>query len=170
MGRIVMNWALYQLPEAILMMYCGTRLLGLRPPPRRFWTATLLFAITVPLARLLPFPFGVHTLVLFCAYVILVAVLFRLSLQTSIIAAVLSNFLLALGDALVLGPILAVKRLTMADLLKTNAGFLIGGYLSASVLVLVALFLAVFQSRLITAPEALSGGSPAGRKDAGGNS
>lgn len=155
MKQSLLIWLLYQVPETILMLFCGLRLLGLRPPVKRFWLAVSVFAVSVPLARLLPLPFGLHTVVLFGVYVAIVMFFFHTSVQTALTAATLANFLLAVGHALVLTPILTVRRVAMADLVRTLPSFLFGAYLAASALIVVALSIVLFRFRLISAPETL---------------
>ncbi len=156
MKYALFTWLLYQLPEAFLMLYCGTRLLGLRPVSHRFWSAVLVFAISIPLARLLPLPFGFHTLLLFFVYVATSALFFRVSIQTALTAATIVNFLLSMGYALVLAPVLAVKRLSVADMLTSLPRFLLMSYLEASILIIVSFLVRVFRFKLINAPEVLT--------------
>lgn len=149
-----LRWLLYQLPEAFLSFYVGFRLLGVRPEPRRFWAAVSVFALAVPVARSLPFTFGTHTVILFALYVVLGIALFRVSPQTAVIAGALAFFLLSLGSTLVLAPLLVSRRIAISELASSESGYFVGAYLSASVLVAVALLVGLFRFRLFSAPEA----------------
>ncbi|MGE5506922.1 MAG: hypothetical protein ACM3RP_00300, partial [Chitinophagales bacterium] len=108
MSQNPLLWLFYQIPEAFLMLFCGTRLLGLRPAPKAFWTAVALQALAVPLARHSLLASGLHTLVLFVLYVILATRLFRVSLPTGIATATVAYFLLTMGEYIVMVPATAL--------------------------------------------------------------
>ena len=150
----MLRWLFYQLPEAFLVFYTGFRLLGVGAPPRRFWPAVLILAVSVPAARALPLPFGFHTVILFGVYVILGIVFVRVSVQTAVIAGAVAFFLLSLGSSLMLTHLLAARKIAIADLIASEPGYFVAAYLSASLLIVVTLLTAFFRFRLFNAPEA----------------
>lgn len=148
-------WLFYQVPEAFLLMFCGTRLLGLRPAPKRLWSAVALLAVAVPLARRLLGATGLHTLVLFVLYVILATNLFRVSFATGLSAATVAFFLLTMGEYVVMIPATALfgfnaQRLVLSGL----GGQLAVGYLSATLLMVGGLAAYFGGFILVKAPEA----------------
>lgn len=148
-------WLLYQVPEAFLMMFCGTRLLGLRPAPRRFWSAVALLAVAVPLARRLLGATGLHTLVLFVLYVILATNLFRVSFATGLSAATVAFFLLTMGEYMVMIPATALFGLDAERLFLSGLwGQLTLGYLGSTLLITGALAAYFGGFILVKAPEA----------------
>lgn len=155
--RDALMWLLYQMPEATMMLYCGTRLLGLHPRGRRFWLAALVFAAAIPLARLF-FQFGLHTAVLFVVYVAVFAVCFRVSLLTALVSAIVANVLLMLGDLVVI-PVAAAFRLSLGSTTASLGTTILLCAASASVIVVTSLLVYFFRIKLISVPEALSASS-----------
>ncbi len=154
MTKTLAVWLFYQLPEAVLLFYCGTRLLGLRLGPRKLWLTAFLFSILVPLARALPIPFGLHTPLLFGAYVLLAVAILRVSVRTAATAATIGFFLLTMGESLVVVPVLTTRKIAVEGLLTSISGQLLGGYLESSILIAVSLLALLFNFKLIQAPEA----------------
>lgn len=158
-------WLLYGVPELALMMYCGTRLLGLRPPAKQFWLAALGVSALAVFIRGLPIPFGLGTVLVFLVYSFVAVKAFRLSWRTAMLAAAIGFFLLTMGEALVVVPVLTAKRMTVDQAMATLPGRLLIGYLSLGILILVSLLVLFFRIRLFTVPEA-DRGAVAGQQGA----
>lgn len=154
MVRALVVWVLYGFPEVALMMYCGSRLVALRLPARQFWLTALGLSLFVTVLRQMPVPFGLHAVVIFLAYGLTLSRVFRLSLWTTVIVTAIGFFLLAIGEELVVLPVLAMRRLTINDLLTAPVlTQLAYSYLSSAVLILVSVLLSLFPFRLFVAPE-----------------
>lgn len=154
MARALAVWLLYGLPEVALMMHCGSRLLALRLPAKQFWLTALGFSLFVTILRHLPVPFGLHAVVIFLTYGFTLARVFRLSLWTTVVVAAIGFFLLAIGEEMIVMPILMARRLTLDSLLTapllTQLAY---SYLSAGALLIVGLLASLFRVRLFVAPE-----------------
>jgi hypothetical protein len=150
------------------MMYCGTRLLGVRPLRGQFWPTALSISILAAIIRGLPIPFGLGTALVFLTYSLIAAKVLRLSCRTALLVAGIGFFHLVMGEALVLAPVLTAKQMTVDQARATLTGTLLYGYLSLSVLILVSLLTYFFKIRLFSVPEAQPPAAPAGQREARG--
>lgn len=106
MNHMVIIATLVGVAEAYMMMFCGFRLVGFRPPHRRLLATAFAFAVFVRLARqvlytVLGAPFGVHMVIAMVTFFVIGYVWFRLPLVLAAIAVVIGDMLLSLGTILV---------------------------------------------------------------------
>jgi len=158
MSQDLLVWLCNFTVEALLMFYCGARLLGLRTSSTRFFTSGLFFSVLIPLARRLPLPFGWHTIVLFVAFIVVFGLTYRTSVGTATLSSILAFFLLSTGDMLVLGPALSLLKWKLDVVLASPGLHILAGYMADSLLILTAACATVFRFRLTTAPEAAERG------------
>lgn len=151
----IIVWLCYQLSEAFLMVYCGPRLLGLHPTFKQVGLSALGLGILVPMSRAVV-PLGLHTPLLFAAYVLIAAFVMQISLASAAVSAAISFFLLSVGESAVLVPVMTAAKWSMADILKSTPLHIAAGYISSSLLLVVALLVSVFRFRLLEVPEARS--------------
>lgn len=145
---------LYQIPEGILISMAGLGLLGVKSPVWRIILVGVLYGVLVPAVRGLGMPFGVHTWVLFVLFVFLATRLVRVKVLTAITAWMLALFLIFLGQDVILFPVARSMGISLESTLATPLSHVLWGWVSAGLLLAVALATHLTRLVLIPAPEA----------------
>lgn len=89
-------------PESLVLYYMGTALFGYKPSVKKLIAASFVTSLISYVVRLMPIPFGIHTLIELILMIILFWNAFGMSLALSIITTFLAAFLLGLAEGILL--------------------------------------------------------------------
>ena len=106
MNTMVIVATLVGVAEAYMLMFCGYRLVGFSPSPRRLLAAAFTVALFVRLCRqvlytVLNAPFGTHIVISIASFFLVALFWFRLPAVLAAIAVVIGDMILSLGTMLV---------------------------------------------------------------------
>ena len=151
MANQLLIWLFYQLPEVLLLIYTGPKLLNLAIESRKLFLSALIFSSFVPLLRAI-LPLGWHTMVIFSLFVLFISKLYHTSFQITIIASIISFSLLLFGEFAVLIFLAPSLETNSIVLLETPLTHILFGYAS-NFLLIVALVCTLFGFRLFNAAQ-----------------
>ncbi|HZD59738.1 MAG TPA: GHKL domain-containing protein [Anaerolineae bacterium] len=100
-------------PEAILMALLGLSIIGIRPTIKQlllFGSAQAIFGVTT---RMLPFPFGIHSILQFVTFSVLVYLIMFIPYRISLLVTLLGFIISGIAEAI---PVFLLFKLTGLDL------------------------------------------------------
>lgn len=104
-------------PEGVVVICLGLALVGLRFPWIRIIIAAALYAISSYFIRGLPFPYGIHTLLLIVVLILLMLVIVRGGWKSGTMAAMAGTFGLLIVESLVIPLLLGVTGISFAQVI-----------------------------------------------------
>lgn len=152
----------YQVPEGILMTIAGLGLFGIKTPKKGILATGVLYGLCIPIVRHFGAISGLHTLLLFAAYVLLMSWRLRVRLFTGIAAWLVAAVALTLGEIAVALPVTQSFGLDVSQTLQSPVQHVAWGWVSASILVIVAVIVWTTPFVLIQSPEREHSGRAAG--------
>lgn len=132
-------WVLYYVPEGILVMYVGLGLLRIRPRFRTLLFTGMVFGASVGLARTLPLPIEARIPIIIALYALFAGLSLGVPMWVGALGSALANFLLTVGEVLVVIPVAQRLGLAPQETLATPLCHILFGWLSCSVLLLAAM-------------------------------
>ncbi len=92
--------------EAFMLMFCGFRLVGFSPPPRKLFAAAVTVALFVRLCRQVLYtalnaPFGIHIVISLVSFFLVARFWFKMPSILAAIAVVIGDMILSVGTMLV---------------------------------------------------------------------
>lgn len=152
MSERLLVWVLFLIPEGLMMVIAGLGFLGVRRSFRRIALVGFMLGTAAMVFRLL-LPKGYHILLLLLLYCILMVLVLRVSVKTSIVACFVSSFLINLGQVLVVSPIFKVMGVSFEQTLDNPWLHIAFGWLSDTLLLIATIFVSVRRRAIILVPE-----------------
>lgn len=88
------------IPESIILVSLGLGLLGLYPPFKKVVLISITYSLSSVIIRALPFPFGVHTLILLPWLTVLLKSFFKMDWWKAFTAALLGTIIFGLVESI----------------------------------------------------------------------
>lgn len=145
--------ALYQIPEGIILTAAGLGLVGIKQPRRRILRVGALYGLCVPVVRMLPLPFPLHTLALLPAFVTLTRFFLQIRWTRSVLAWMMSVSILILSEMLITFPIVSSLGIEFAEVFASPLKQASLSWLSCLPLLLVALVVSKTKFVLMPYPQ-----------------
>jgi len=106
MSTVVVFATLVGVGEAYMLMFCGFRLVGFSPSPRRLFASAVTVALFVRLCRqvlytVLNAPFGIHIVISLVSFFLVAHFWFKMPSILAAIAVVIGDMILSIGTMLV---------------------------------------------------------------------
>jgi hypothetical protein len=123
---------LFYIEEAAFLAYLGLALIGIRLPFKKVAIIAVLHGLGVYAVRsfyvLMNIPFGTHTIILLCIFIILLKTIGKVRWGTAAIGALLSFIILILSEAFILPPVYDGLSLSLEKVLSQGWLNIIMGY------------------------------------------
>ncbi|HHY46346.1 MAG TPA: hypothetical protein GX506_03505 [Firmicutes bacterium] len=145
-------WALFAVPEGLMMVMAGLGFLGVRRSFRQIGSVGLMVGTTTVVARSL-LPSGYHIPVVLLLYCALAVLVLRVSIKTAIFACFICIFSISLGQILIASPILRMTGLPFQATISNTWLNIAFGWLGDTILLAGAIFVTVRKGVLIPVPE-----------------
>ena len=145
--------ALYQIPEGIILTAAGLGLVGIKQPKSRILQTGLLYGVCVPIVRMLPLPFPLHTLALLPIFMALAGFSLRIRWTRSLLAWMIALSILILSEMLITFPLVSSLGIEFAEKLSSPWQQVSLSWLSALPLLVVAIVVSRTKFVLVPYPQ-----------------
>jgi hypothetical protein len=145
----------YQLPEGVFLALAGLGLFGIKTPRPKIALVGICYGLLIPIVRAVGVPLGLHTVILMSLFVLLSVVILRIRALTALASWMIAVYLLSLGEQFVFLPLLNRFGPDVPTVLANPWLHIMWGWVSASLLVIVAVVVTTTRVVLIPAPEAI---------------
>jgi hypothetical protein len=137
----LLTTVLMTIPCSFLVLFISLSLQRVVVPLNRLGLAAVVAGLALSFFRLLPVPFGLHTLLYFVLIILLVRYLSGGRWAMAVMGSLLTSVLSAIGEGLIAVPVISSMGYTLVDTLSSPWLTLLGGWIGNSLLVLLSLYL-----------------------------
>lgn len=148
---------LISLPEAMLLGTLGLALIGIRPTLRQIILIGLVEAVLSGFIRLLPFPFGVHTILQFITFSLVIYFIMRIQYRTSFLVVLLSFTIYGIVEGISASFLFAITGISFNDVFNNHLLRLMFFMPEAALMILIILALWRFEEKLLRYKEIIAG-------------